>query len=223
MRMLRLEVLQSILSAGADIDWDAGERFAVRNSMAEAVVEGTGDHCCEYMTGGTVVCLGTTGRNIAAGMTGGLAYFYDEEGDVDTKASLLAGYLSWCKRMVWTTDGTHAAAVISVQSWSLGSSQQRYTDYDNLDYVYWGKMLCEDNDSWQGRDLCVNVCAGEWRDCVHPAGVHASWRAAAEEADPGPRGPDRLQEGRIHPPGLVFQPAEVLAAGATLRCAPLQL
>ena len=75
--------------------WAAGERFAVRNSMAEAVVEGTGDHCCEYMTGGTVVCLGTTGRNIAAGMTGGLAYFYDEEGDVDTKASLLASYLSW--------------------------------------------------------------------------------------------------------------------------------
>ena len=69
--------------------WGAGERFAVRNSMAEAVVEGTGDHCCEYMTGGTVVCLGTTGRNIAAGMTGGLAYFYDEEGDVDTKASTL--------------------------------------------------------------------------------------------------------------------------------------
>lgn len=48
----------------------AGERFAVRNSMAEAVVEGAGDHCCEYMTGGTVVCLGTVGRNVAAGMTG---------------------------------------------------------------------------------------------------------------------------------------------------------
>ena len=57
----------------------------MRNSMADAVVEGTGDHCCEYMTGGTVVCLGTTGRNVAAGMTGGLAYFYDEEGDVDSK------------------------------------------------------------------------------------------------------------------------------------------
>ena len=51
-------------------------------------MEGTGDHCCEYMTGGTVVCLGTTGRNVAAGMTGGLAYFYDEEGDVDTKVCL---------------------------------------------------------------------------------------------------------------------------------------
>ena len=59
----------------------AGERFAVRNSRAEAVVEGTGDHCCEYMTGGTVVSLGPVGRNVAAGMTGGLGYFFDEEGE----------------------------------------------------------------------------------------------------------------------------------------------
>lgn len=58
----------------------AGERFAVRNSMAETVVEGTGDHCCEYMTGGVVVSLGPVGRNVAAGMTGGLGYFYDEDG-----------------------------------------------------------------------------------------------------------------------------------------------
>lgn len=58
----------------------AGERFAVRNSMASAVVEGTGDHCCEYMTGGCVVSLGTVGRNVAAGMTGGLGYFYDADG-----------------------------------------------------------------------------------------------------------------------------------------------
>ncbi|GFY96134.1 glutamate synthase 1 [Actinidia rufa] len=57
----------------------AGERFAVRNSLAEAVVEGTGDHCCEYMTGGCVVVLGKVGRNVAAGMTGGLAYILDED------------------------------------------------------------------------------------------------------------------------------------------------
>ncbi|KAL2565308.1 hypothetical protein AAZV13_19G099100 [Glycine max] len=57
----------------------AGERFAVRNSLAEAVVEGAGDHCCEYMTGGCVVVLGKVGRNVAAGMTGGLAYFLDED------------------------------------------------------------------------------------------------------------------------------------------------
>src|SRR5688572_22044550 len=59
----------------------AGERFAVRNSGAEAVVEGVGDHGCEYMTGGTIVVLGATGRNFAAGMSGGIAYVLDERGD----------------------------------------------------------------------------------------------------------------------------------------------
>jgi glutamate synthase (NADPH/NADH) large chain len=58
----------------------AGERFCVRNSGATAVVEGTGDHGCEYMTGGTVVVLGRTGRNFAAGMSGGIAYVYDADG-----------------------------------------------------------------------------------------------------------------------------------------------
>lgn len=61
----------------------AGERFAVRNSGAVAVVEGAGDHCCEYMTGGIVVVLGKTGRNFAAGMSGGIAYVLDEAGDFD--------------------------------------------------------------------------------------------------------------------------------------------
>jgi glutamate synthase (NADPH/NADH) large chain len=61
----------------------AGERFAVRNSGAIAVVEGAGDHCCEYMTGGIVVVLGKTGRNFAAGMSGGIAYVLDEAGDFD--------------------------------------------------------------------------------------------------------------------------------------------
>ena len=58
----------------------AGERFAVRNSGAIAVIEGAGDHCCEYMTGGIVVVLGKTGRNFAAGMSGGIAYVLDEDG-----------------------------------------------------------------------------------------------------------------------------------------------
>jgi glutamate synthase (NADPH/NADH) large chain len=57
----------------------AGERFAVRNSGAIAVIEGAGDHCCEYMTGGIVVVLGRTGRNFAAGMSGGIAYVLDED------------------------------------------------------------------------------------------------------------------------------------------------
>ena len=65
----------------------AGERFCVRNSGALAVVEGVGDHGCEYMTGGTVVVLGMTGRNFAAGMSGGLAYVLDEEGSFSTRCN----------------------------------------------------------------------------------------------------------------------------------------
>ncbi len=66
----------------------AGERFAVRNSGASAVVEGCGDHGCEYMTGGTVVVLGETGRNFAAGMSGGIAYILDEAGDFETLCNM---------------------------------------------------------------------------------------------------------------------------------------
>jgi glutamate synthase domain-containing protein 3 len=66
----------------------AGERFAVRNSGAIAVVEGLGDHGCEYMTGGIVVVLGTTGRNFAAGMSGGIAYVFDQHQLFDTLCNL---------------------------------------------------------------------------------------------------------------------------------------
>merc|ERR1719331_1895744 len=66
---------------------NGGERFAVRNSGGLAVVEGAGDHCCEYMTNGAVVSLGPIGRNAAAGMTGGVAYFLDEgrNGPINTE------------------------------------------------------------------------------------------------------------------------------------------
>jgi glutamate synthase (NADPH/NADH) large chain len=66
----------------------AGERFCVRNSGASAVVEGVGDHGCEYMTGGTVVVLGQTGRNFAAGMSGGVAYVLDEDGLFSKRCNL---------------------------------------------------------------------------------------------------------------------------------------
>lgn len=65
------------------VNGKVGERFAVRNSGAIAVVEGAGDHCCEYMTGGRVVVLGKTGRNFAAGMSGGVAYVWDKDHDFD--------------------------------------------------------------------------------------------------------------------------------------------
>jgi len=64
-----------------------GERFCVRNSGAFAVAEGAGDHCCEYMTGGVVVMLGSVGRNVGAGMTGGIGYFYDTDGSFDDKVN----------------------------------------------------------------------------------------------------------------------------------------
>ena len=86
----------------------AGERFAVRNSGATAVVEGVGDHGCEYMTNGLVVVLGKTGRNFAAGMTGGIAYVLDENGDFPTCAAIRASVdLEPRRRTERHRDGLH--------------------------------------------------------------------------------------------------------------------
>ncbi len=81
-------VLYGATAGEAYLNGTAGERFAVRNSGAEAVVEGVGDHGCEYMTGGVVVILGATGNNFAAGMSGGIAYVYDESDLFDTRCNL---------------------------------------------------------------------------------------------------------------------------------------
>jgi glutamate synthase domain-containing protein 3 len=78
-------VLYGATSGEVFLNGIAGERFAVRNSGATAVVEGVGDHGCEYMTNGTVVVVGSTGRNFAAGMSGGIAYVYDDVGDFGTR------------------------------------------------------------------------------------------------------------------------------------------
>ena len=79
--------LYGATTGNAYINGKAGERFCVRNSGATAVVEGVGDHGCEYMTGGRVVVLGKTGRNFAAGMSGGIAYVYDKDGDFAEKCN----------------------------------------------------------------------------------------------------------------------------------------
>ncbi len=88
----------------------AGERFCVRNSGGTAVVEGTGDHGCEYMTGGTVVVLGQTGRNFVAGMSGGIAYVFDPEGDFEGRCNLamvgLEKVLSTSEQLVQTDPST---------------------------------------------------------------------------------------------------------------------
>ena len=81
-------VLYGALAGEAFFNGVAGERFAVRNSGAATVVEGTGDHGCEYMTGGTVVVLGSTGRNFAAGMSGGVAYVWDPDRTLKHRVNL---------------------------------------------------------------------------------------------------------------------------------------
>jgi glutamate synthase (NADPH/NADH) large chain len=80
-------VLYGAIAGEAYFRGVGGERFAVRNSGADAVVQGVGDHCCEYMTGGTVVVLGLTGRNFAAGMSGGIAYVLDEDGEFASRCN----------------------------------------------------------------------------------------------------------------------------------------
>jgi glutamate synthase (NADPH/NADH) large chain len=96
----------------------AGERFAVRNSGAQAVVEGVGDHGCEYMTGGTVVVLGMTGRNFAAGMSGGIAYVLDEDG----------GFASRCNAAMVTLEPVHTEteqeARLPRELWHMGQSDE---------------------------------------------------------------------------------------------------
>ncbi len=81
-------VLYGATSGELYINGSVGERFCVRNSGAVAVAEGAGDHCCEYMTGGRVVVLGRCGRNFAAGMSAGIAYVYDEDGDFDRHCNM---------------------------------------------------------------------------------------------------------------------------------------
>ncbi|MCG8378852.1 MAG: glutamate synthase subunit alpha, partial [Proteobacteria bacterium] len=80
-------VLYGATSGEAYFRGIAGERFCVRNSGVSTVVEGVGDHGCEYMTGGRVVIIGKTGRNFAAGMSGGIAYVLDEEGDFEIRCN----------------------------------------------------------------------------------------------------------------------------------------
>jgi glutamate synthase (ferredoxin) len=81
-------VLYGAISGKAFFRGRAAERFCVRNSGAWAVIEGVGDHACEYMTGGKAIILGDTGRNFAAGMSGGVAYVFDEVGDFETKCNM---------------------------------------------------------------------------------------------------------------------------------------
>ena len=115
----------------------AGERFAVRLSGATTVVEGTGDHGCEYMTGGTVVVLGKTGRNFAAGMSGGIAYVYDEDGQFASRCNTAMVSL---EKVLTSTEQT---ATMDKAIWHKGKNGQE-SDETQL------KKLLEDHNRWTG-------------------------------------------------------------------------
>ncbi len=125
----------------------AGERFAVRLSGASAVVEGTGDHGCEYMTGGTVVVLGRTGRNFAAGMSGGVAYVYDEHGDFASRCNTSMVALEKVVAQAEQQAGGDAAG------WHRGLSDEALL-----------KTLVEDHHRWTG-SLRARDILDRWADC----------------------------------------------------------
>jgi glutamate synthase (NADPH/NADH) large chain len=105
-------VLYGAIAGEAYFNGVAGERFAVRNSGATAVVEGVGDHCAEYMTGGTLVVLGETGRNFAAGMSGGIAYVFDDSGQFASRCNLSMVALEPVKTLAQQgAEGVHAQAL----------------------------------------------------------------------------------------------------------------
>ena len=111
-------VLYGAIAGEAYFRGVAGERFAVRNSGAHAVVEGVGDHGCEYMTGGTVAVLGGTGRNFAAGMSGGIAYVLDMDSE----------FINYCNTAMVDLEpvlsDSEQAAKVSADLWHLGESDE---------------------------------------------------------------------------------------------------
>ncbi len=131
-------VLYGATSGEAFFRGVAGERFAVRLSGATAVVEGTGDHGCEYMTGGTAVVLGKTGRNFAAGMSGGIAYVYDEDGEFAKRCNTAMVALEK------VLPAKEQEASIDGAIWHKGADGKQATDEVLL------KKLVQDHHRWTG-------------------------------------------------------------------------
>ena len=118
-------VLYGAIAGEAYFRGVAGERFAVRNSGASAVVEGTGDHGCEYMTGGTVAVLGATGRNFGAGMSGGVAYVLDEDGLFKNRCNTAMVELEALSDVL--TPASHLGVTDTVLLRSLIENHAKYT------------------------------------------------------------------------------------------------
>jgi glutamate synthase (NADPH) large chain len=150
----------------------AGERFCVRNSGAYAVVEGVGDHGCEYMTGGTVVVLGQTGRNFAAGMSGGIAYVYDEDGMFAKRCNM---------SMVSLEKIEHADKVSTPAGEHLGQADETtLLDLLNKHVAHTGseraKMLLADWNTYRGK--FVKVLPNEYKRVLSERAAAASKQAA---------------------------------------------
>ena len=159
----------------------AGERFAVRLSGATTVVEGTGDHGCEYMTGGTVAVLGKTGRNFAAGMSGGIAYVYDEDGQFAKRCNTAMVSLE----KVLTA--AEQAATIDQAIWHGGQSDEVQLKQLLQDHNRWtgSKRARELLDTWDvARTRFVKVFPNEYKRAL---GELAVKRAAAQ------KNPDRQE------------------------------
>lgn len=154
----------------------AGERFAVRLSGATAVVEGTGDHGCEYMTGGTVVVLGPTGRNFAAGMSGGIAYVYDEDGQFAKRCNTAMVSL---ERVMSSAE---QEATVDRAIWHRGQTDEAQLRKLLEDHNRWtgSAKAREILDNWaQTRGRFVKVFPTEYKRAL--AELHAKSTAAAQQ------------------------------------------
>jgi glutamate synthase (NADPH/NADH) large chain len=154
----------------------AGERFAVRLSGASAVVEGTGDHGCEYMTGGTVVVLGKTGRNFAAGMSGGIAYVYDEDGQFASRCN--TAMVSMEK--LQTAKAQEAAGHQAL--WHRGQTDESQLRKMLEDHIRWtgSRRAREILDDWAGSmQKFVKVFPNEYKRALGDMGASQGAKAQA--------------------------------------------
>ncbi|ACB35654.1 Glutamate synthase (ferredoxin) [Leptothrix cholodnii SP-6] len=162
-----------------------GERFAVRLSGATTVVEGTGDHGCEYMTGGTAVVLGRTGRNFAAGMSGGIAYVYDEDGS----------FASRCNTAMVALDKVLSAAeqekTVDLATWHKGQTDEALLKKLIEDHHRWtGSLRARDIlDNWtEARGRFVKVFPHEYKRALGEMGATQAADATIAKAKGGDKG-----------------------------------
>jgi len=177
-------VMYGATSGQAYFSGVAGERFAVRLSGATAVVEGTGDHGCEYMTGGTVAVLGKTGRNFAAGMSGGIAYVFDEDGQFATKANTALVSLEP------VLSETEQEASVPKAVWHLGQSDEANLKKLLEDHHRWtgSKRARELLDAWsESRKRFVKVFPNEYKRALGEMAAKVS--AVAPSASKAPSSP----------------------------------